>query len=324
MVNISMTKKECFLKMVFRVNKTKNYTVISNYHLKDSNLSLKAKGLLSVMLSLPDDWDYSIKGLVYICVESEPVIKSTLKELQKFGYLVIDKLMPNQTKSGRIEYEYNIFECPQEMENQKVETKEVKKQKNEHKVIKKQEVQKQEVEKQPLEKQEVEIQGVEKQAVEFIGQLNTNIQNTKKQNTNNPTTNPSPLEVTPQTPLIDNTQTALLDNKTPKPKQSAKHIFEDFANGNAQLLQALKDFEESRNKNRSRMTDKAKALLISKLQQLSSNPNDWIIMLETAILNGWKSVYPISQNANAKPKNVNNSVNQNYDNSFQQVGEFKF
>ena len=84
-----------------RINKTKNYSVMSNYHLREKKLSLKAKGLLSVMLSLPDDWDYSIEGLVSICCEKESAIVSTLKELKQFGYLEVIKLMPNQTKSGR-------------------------------------------------------------------------------------------------------------------------------------------------------------------------------------------------------------------------------
>lgn len=56
---------------IVRVNKTNNYTVMSNYHLRNRELSLKAKGLLSLMLSLPDDWDYSIAGLVAICKENE-------------------------------------------------------------------------------------------------------------------------------------------------------------------------------------------------------------------------------------------------------------
>lgn len=140
---------------VIRVNKTKDYTVMSNIHFKEKEMSLKAKGLLSLMLSLPDDWDYSISGLVAICVEKESAINATLNELKKFGYLKVDKLMPNQTKSGRIEYVYNIFENP-----------------------------KQDLEKQNTEKQDLENQGVEKQGVENQGQLNTNKSITKKQNTN--------------------------------------------------------------------------------------------------------------------------------------------
>lgn len=97
---------------IFRVNKTKDYTIISNYHFKDKRLSLKAKGLLSEMFSLPEDWDYSIKGLIAINQENETSIKSTLEELKKCGYLVITKKLPNETKSGRFEYVYDIFEVP--------------------------------------------------------------------------------------------------------------------------------------------------------------------------------------------------------------------
>lgn len=107
---------------IFRVNKTKDYTVMSNYHLNDKNLTLKAKGLLSQMLSLPDKWNYTIPGLVAINKEKETSIKSALDELKDNNYLVITKLYPNQTKSGRYEYIYDIYEYPkQEVEKQDLE-----------------------------------------------------------------------------------------------------------------------------------------------------------------------------------------------------------
>ena len=151
----------------FKVNKTKDYTIMSNYHLKEKNMSLKAKGLLSVMLSLPDNWDYSISGLVAISLENETSIKSALSELKKLGYLEVIKLMPNESETGRIDYIYNIYEKP------------------------KQEGKKQEVENLPLEILEVENQG----------QLNTNnkynninIINTKKQNIDYINNNSSSIE----------------------------------------------------------------------------------------------------------------------------------
>lgn len=117
---------------VFKIEKNKNYTVMSNYHLQDRNLSYKAKGLLSFMLSLPDDWDYSLKGLCKISKENETSIKTGLKELKDYGYLVIDKLFPNQTQSGKIEYRYNIYEIPitlnQEGENLPLEIQSVENQ----------------------------------------------------------------------------------------------------------------------------------------------------------------------------------------------------
>lgn len=110
---------------ICRVNKSNNYTVMSNYHLRDKNLSLKAKGLLSVVLSLPDEWDYSINGLVAICNEGKTSITSTLNELKQKGYLRVDKLYPNETKSGLIEYVYTFYEfmqdAPQGQQNQDTE-----------------------------------------------------------------------------------------------------------------------------------------------------------------------------------------------------------
>ena len=102
---------------VCRVNKTKNYTVMSNYHLQDKRLSIKAKGLLSFMLSLPDDWDYTVRGLAYFSNDGIWCITNTLNELKRFGYLVVTKLTPDKTKSGRIEYVYDIFEESQIKDN---------------------------------------------------------------------------------------------------------------------------------------------------------------------------------------------------------------
>lgn len=104
-----------------RVIKNKNYTVMANFHLREKSMTLKAKGLLSVMLSLPPEWDYSINGLCSICKENITAIRSTLDELKQFGYLEVIKLLPNQTESGRIEYNYNIYEEPQERIKQDAE-----------------------------------------------------------------------------------------------------------------------------------------------------------------------------------------------------------
>lgn len=114
--------------MVFRVEKNKNYTVMSNLHLREKEMSLKAKGLLSWMLSNSDDWDYSINGIVSNCKENVTAITNILKELISFGYLEINKLMPESVEDengnkvavrSRIEYEYIIHETPiQKDENQ--------------------------------------------------------------------------------------------------------------------------------------------------------------------------------------------------------------
>ena len=104
---------------VFNVNKNNNYTVISNTHLKERKMTLKAKGLLTLMLSLPPDWDYSIEGLISICVEGERAINSTLNELKEFGYLRIEKLPPRKGKN-QFEYIYNIYEKPLKKEERQL------------------------------------------------------------------------------------------------------------------------------------------------------------------------------------------------------------
>ena len=101
---------------VFRVHKTKNYTLMSNHHLRDKDLSLKAKGLLSVMFSLPDSWNYSIPGLCAILKENETAVKSTIKELKATGYLIVDKKKPcKEEGQSKFEYIYNIYETPHEV-----------------------------------------------------------------------------------------------------------------------------------------------------------------------------------------------------------------
>ena len=98
---------------VIRSEKMSDYTIMSNEHLREKDMSLKAKGLLSLMLSLPDDWEYSIKGLCALCKESEAAIRAAIAELKNFGYLEITMKKPNETKSGKIEYEYTVFEVSQ-------------------------------------------------------------------------------------------------------------------------------------------------------------------------------------------------------------------
>lgn len=75
------------MSQVFRVERTKNFTVMSNYHLKDKELTLKAKGLLSIMLSLPDEWNYNLKGLATLSKDGIDSVRSALKELEYHGYV---------------------------------------------------------------------------------------------------------------------------------------------------------------------------------------------------------------------------------------------
>lgn len=92
---------------VFRIERTHDYTVMSNYHLKDKRLSLKAKGLLSQMLSLPDDWDYTLTGLCHINRESKDAIRTALQELEKAGYLHRRQTTDASGRFGSNEYIIN-------------------------------------------------------------------------------------------------------------------------------------------------------------------------------------------------------------------------
>ena len=96
---------------VFRVERNKGYTVMSNHHLRNKELSLKAKGLLSQMLSLPEDWDYTLKGLSLINREKIDAIREAIKELERAGYIVRSR---ERDEKGRLRgTDYVIFEQPQ-------------------------------------------------------------------------------------------------------------------------------------------------------------------------------------------------------------------
>ena len=95
---------------VFRIDKTRDYTVMSNHHLRNKALSLKSKGLLSMMLSLPEDWNYTTRGLSKICKEGTDSIGSALKELEQTGYIVRNRLRDSKGKITDVEY--IIYEAP--------------------------------------------------------------------------------------------------------------------------------------------------------------------------------------------------------------------
>lgn len=145
---------------VIRVNNTKGFTVMSNYHFQDKEISLKAKGLLGLMLSLPSNWDYSVNGLVAIVKENKAAVQTALKELEEHKYLKRTRV---QDETGRFDYVYDIYEKPYDKlpctENQCTDI------------------------------QCTEVQCTEVQCTENQPQINTNKQSTNKQNTNELNTN---------------------------------------------------------------------------------------------------------------------------------------
>lgn len=164
--------------MVIKAEKNGNYTTMSNYHLRDQNLSLKAKGLLSMILSLPESWTYSIKGLIAISKESRLAIENALKELKENKYLWIEKIYPDKTESGKIEYIYHIYEIPYTVNPY-----------TEKPYIEKQDTENQELDNQVLDNPCIENQDLENQVLENQHQLNTEVLNTKKLNTKESNTN---------------------------------------------------------------------------------------------------------------------------------------
>ncbi len=97
---------------VFRVEKSRDFTVMSNFHLKDKSLTLKAKGLLSMILSLPEEWNYTTRGLATICKEGVDSISATLRELESAGYILRRRM--RDAKGKITDTEYTIYERPHE------------------------------------------------------------------------------------------------------------------------------------------------------------------------------------------------------------------
>ena len=160
---------------VFRVKKTRDYTVMSNHHLRNTDLSLKAKGLLSLMLSLSDNWDYTTKGLACICKDGIDSINSGVKELEANGYVIRRRL--RNEKGQLTTTEYTIFEQPQTLDMTDTPPK------GENPILDNPILDNQAQEKPILENP---ILGKPKQAEPILGnphQLSTNILNTNSLNT---------------------------------------------------------------------------------------------------------------------------------------------
>ena len=299
-----------FYMPVVRVNKTKDYTVMSNYHLRETNMSLKAKGLLSLMLSLPDNWDYSVAGLVAICKENETSIKSALKELENFGYLRVTKLLPNKNDNRTtISYIYDIFEKP--LENQGVDY------------------------------QGVGFLGVDNLGLENQGQLNTNKLNTNKLNTNNTHIPKLPL---PKISVSENFGTENLDTNNNNYKNNNYYnnnnityrneneklnveSLKDNQNKEAEKLPLYNQSQEDSVKDKIKSLDESEKIkkliwqvvitnrhymhrpitnevlriLLDNLQKYSNgNEQLKIEILETATSAGYTTIYPLKNNLTAR------------------------
>lgn len=230
---------------VIRVQKTDNYTVMSNHHLRNKEMSLKAKGLMSLMLSLPPKWDYSIGGLVAICKESHTSIRSALKELEQNQYLIRER---KNNEKGYFTYEYTLYEVPEPH----------------------------------IEKQHTDSVYIEKQnTAEVDADANREI---NKEELNKEKLNKEKVKK---------------DTTTTKPKSQIKKnrisSYDEIINNlvtNNDLRELYKDFIEAREGMGAPITRQGLKVLIDRCEKLSNhNIRIQKLLLETALVNGWKNVF---------------------------------
>lgn len=207
-------REEVLIMSVVRVHKDANFTVMSNYHFKEKKMSLKSKGLLSLMLSLPDDWDYSVAGLATLSKDGKDSVMSALGELEKFGYLTRTRLTDDRGRFAGIEY--NIYEKP--------------------------------VADKPISANSTE----DKPISEKLVQSNTYLIN------------------------------HLLDL-----------LFTELNTNDPELIAAYSDYIKMRDEMNAPLNELSLKKLISRAKRLSNN-NTRIekVLLETAVINNWKNVYP--------------------------------
>ena len=188
---------------VFRVEKNRDYTTMSNFHLKDKKISLKAKGLLSQILSLPDDWNYSISGLAAINRESRDSIRTAIAELEDRGYIVRHRLRSSEGKLG--DMEYVVYERPVDISDESEEPT---------------------LEKPMLENPTQVNPTLEKPTLENATQLNTNRSNTDISSTKESSKDGMKAEAVHTVP----SQKAGIEKKTDERIKEDKRIYGEYRN----------------------------------------------------------------------------------------------
>lgn len=256
--------------MVFRVEKNKNYTIMANFHLREKTMSLKAKGLLSWMLSNTDNWDYSIAGIVANCKENETAIRNTLKELQEFGYLEVKKIPPTKD-NPKFHYEYIVHEEPQGVETLGVE--------NLH----------------------LDNLGVENQVQRNTKQINTNIRNTKEKNN---TTN-----VVVDKPHQLNNNDFSLNNKPKQKKENLwDKCFNELCKftKDEKLKNKLVEYLNVWIKLKDKHPNLRNWQSILKKLQSEYIKEDWIAIIDQSIRKEYATFCPLSSTGNKKPSKLFN------------------
>lgn len=229
---------------VIRVQKTDNYTVMSNHHLRNINMSLKAKGLMSLMLSLPTTWDYSIGGLAAICKESHTSIRSALKELEQNQYLIRER---RNNEKGYFTYEYILYEIPTP-HTEKLHT----------------------------------------DSVNAVNQHTEEVHTVSNRQINKEKVNKDKLNKE----KVNKEKTTTTKSKIKKNRFSSyDEVLNSFVKDN-DLKELYKDFIEARESMEAPITRQGLKVLIERCEKLSNN-NIRIqkLLLETALVNGWKNVF---------------------------------
>ncbi len=274
---------------IIRVEKTKDYTTMSNYHFREKDMSLKAKGLLSLILSLPEEWDYTLAGLSMLCRDGKDSVRTALTELEEFGYVETARV---RDEKGRLQgTEYIVREIPVSSLPEKEEPV------LEEPTLEKPVLEKPTLEKPILENPTLENPTLEKPTLENPTQLNTNKSNTKKLNI-----------------YLSNHGAA--DNKPDnKPDSSRAYYPED-----ARLNEAFKAFVYMRKRINKPLTSKAVGLTKESLAQMAAGEDGKldiekaIGILNQSVMNSWSGLYalkPVQDKNRGQPYNLSEEDWQN-------------
>ncbi|GFI24563.1 hypothetical protein IMSAGC011_03364 [Lachnospiraceae bacterium] len=250
---------------IIRVEKTKDYTTMSNYHFREKDMSLKAKGLLSLILSLPEEWDYTLAGLAMLSKDGKDSVRTALTELEEFGYVETARV---RDEKGRLKgTEYIVREMPVSS----IPEKEVSV--LEEPTLEKSVLEEPTLEKPILENPTLENPTLEKPTLENPTQLNTNISNTKKLN------------------IYLSNHSGANNKLTNKPDSSRAYYPED-----ARLNEAFKAFVYMRKRINKPLTNKAIELTKESLAQMAAGVNGKmdiekaIGILNQSVMNSWQSL----------------------------------
>lgn len=291
---------------IIRVEKTKDYTTMSNYHFREKDMSLKAKGLLSLILSLPEDWDYTLEGLATLCRDGKDSVRTALNELEEFGYMETARV---RDEKGRLRgTEYVVREKPTsnlpEKENPDPEEADPDNGMPEEPAAGKPTLENPVLEKPMLENPTLENPALEKPTLENPTQLNTNISNTDLSNTDL------------SNHCAENT------NPRKRPECSRAYYPED-----ARLDEAFKAFVYMRKRINKPLTDKAIQLTRESLADMAKGESGKmdiekaVAILNQSTMNSWSGLYALKQppQDNNRGQPAQNMTDKDWENLEKQV-----